>query len=82
MRVTEKGQVTIPKNIRRHLGIAPGVEVEFELRDGEAIIRPVRAGDRMREQEVADFMTHIRSYKGSMNLGGMTPDEFISLLRD
>ena len=55
MRVTEKGQVTIPKNIRRHLGIAPGVEVEFELRDGEAIIRPVRAGDRMREQEVEGF---------------------------
>lgn len=29
MRVTEKGQVTIPKEIRDRLGIVPGSEVEF-----------------------------------------------------
>ena len=29
MRVTEKGQVTIPKHVRDRLGIAPGSEVEF-----------------------------------------------------
>jgi len=29
MRVTTKGQVTIPKPIRDHLGIGPGSEVEF-----------------------------------------------------
>ena len=29
MRVTEKGQVTIPKHIRGRLGIRPGSEVEF-----------------------------------------------------
>ena len=43
MRVTEKGQVTIPLNVRRHLGIAPGSEIEFELRDGEALLRRVEA---------------------------------------
>jgi magnesium chelatase family protein len=31
MRVTSKGQVTIPLEIRRRLGIEPGSEVEFEL---------------------------------------------------
>jgi antitoxin PrlF len=31
MRVTQKGQVTIPLEIRRALGIEPGTEVRFEL---------------------------------------------------
>jgi antitoxin PrlF len=31
MRVTQKGQVTIPLAVRRALGIRPGIEVEFEL---------------------------------------------------
>lgn len=31
MRVTQKGQVTIPRQVRRALGIHPGSDVEFEL---------------------------------------------------
>ncbi|MBN1424368.1 AbrB/MazE/SpoVT family DNA-binding domain-containing protein [Candidatus Fermentibacteria bacterium] len=31
MRVTTKGQVTIPQDIRERLGIEPGTEVEFRL---------------------------------------------------
>lgn len=54
MRVTSKGQVTIPLEVRRRLGIAPGSEVEFELDDhgarlvrkpttkGKAIVRGMR----------------------------------------
>ena len=30
MKVTEKGQITIPKDIRDALGIGAGTEVEFE----------------------------------------------------
>lgn len=33
MRVTQKGQVTIPLGVRRALGIRPGSDVEFELDD-------------------------------------------------
>ncbi len=39
MRVTEKGQVTIPLEVRRALGIAPGTEVRFELdADGARLV--------------------------------------------
>jgi AbrB family looped-hinge helix DNA binding protein len=38
MRVTEKGQVTIPKPIRDRLGISPGSEVEFVERDSIVIL--------------------------------------------
>lgn len=31
MRVTQKGQVTIPLQVRRALGIEPGTEVDFTL---------------------------------------------------
>jgi len=38
-RVTSKGQVTIPKEIREELGIEPGDEVTFEPTDGGYAIR-------------------------------------------
>jgi len=43
MRVTSKGQVTIPQTIRRQLGITAGSEVDFELDDRGA--RLVRVND-------------------------------------
>jgi AbrB family looped-hinge helix DNA binding protein len=82
MRVTTKGQVTIPKPVRRRLGIKPGTEVEFVLRDGEAVLRTVAADMSAHDKEVAEFMSHLRSFRGAMDLGGLTPDEFMSLLRD
>ncbi|MGH9138260.1 MAG: AbrB/MazE/SpoVT family DNA-binding domain-containing protein [Acidimicrobiales bacterium] len=36
MRVTQKGQVTIPKEVREALGIRPGSEVEFALEEDGA----------------------------------------------
>ncbi|QDC01084.1 AbrB/MazE/SpoVT family DNA-binding domain-containing protein [Mesorhizobium sp. 8] len=80
MRVTEKGQVTIPKNVRRKLGIVAGSEIEFDLREDGALLRHAAAPRPGRE--VADFMDHIRRHKGTMDLGGMTGDEFFKLLRD
>ena len=37
-RVTSKGQITLPKEVRDRLGIHPGSEVEFEIEDGRAIM--------------------------------------------
>jgi antitoxin PrlF len=49
-RVTRKGQVTIPKRVRDHLGIEPGSVVDFDLgADGRIVLtvvgaNPSRAG--------------------------------------
>jgi len=39
--VTSKGQVTVPKEIREHLGIEPGDRVNFQIGSGgEVIVEP------------------------------------------
>ena len=40
MRITEKGQVTIPKKIRERTGMRPGCEVEFDVKGDTVILRP------------------------------------------
>ena len=39
MRVTSKGQVTIPQDIREKAGLLPGTDVEFGFEDGQVRIR-------------------------------------------
>ena len=38
--LTSKGQVTVPIDIRRKLGLRPGQKVEFVERDGQVQIAP------------------------------------------
>ena len=42
MRITAKGQVTIPLDVRDRLGWQPGTTVEFDVEGDEARIRKVR----------------------------------------
>ncbi|WP_416356079.1 AbrB/MazE/SpoVT family DNA-binding domain-containing protein [Aureimonas phyllosphaerae] len=80
MRVTEKGQVTIPKPIRDKLGIGPGSEVEFV--DRGASVEVVRIDDadakqRRREQ----IRKALEALRGTLDLGGMTTDEYMEMIR-
>lgn len=44
MRVTEKGQVTIPKELRDEFGIGAGSEVDFEAAGDVIVIRKAKDG--------------------------------------
>jgi AbrB family looped-hinge helix DNA binding protein len=44
-KVGERGQITIPKRLRRSLGIQAGEEVEFEERDGALLVRRAARSD-------------------------------------
>ncbi|MGV3548542.1 AbrB/MazE/SpoVT family DNA-binding domain-containing protein [Rhizobium sp.] len=78
MRVTEKGQVTIPKEIRDQLGIVPGSEVDF-VADATGARLIVLADHRNREP--ADFKAWLDSVSGTLDTGGMTTDEYMEWLR-
>ena len=39
MRITSKGQVTIPQAIREQCGLLPHTEVRFELEEGLRLLR-------------------------------------------
>ena len=40
--ISEKGQLTLPIDVRRKLGLAPRSRVEVEVRDNEVVLRRVR----------------------------------------
>ncbi|HEX2161347.1 MAG TPA: AbrB/MazE/SpoVT family DNA-binding domain-containing protein [Thermoleophilaceae bacterium] len=44
-KVSEKGQVTIPKPLRDRLGIRAGETLDFEVSDGRLIARKARGRD-------------------------------------
>ena len=78
MRVTEKGQVTIPKEIRDRLNIGPGSEVDF-IADGKSARLIVVSGGRAEKPE--DFESWLNSVSGTFDTGGMTTDEYMEWLR-
>lgn len=75
MRITSKGQVTIPQEIREELGLLPHTEVEFTVERGRAVLRPV-AGPATRG---ARIVHHLKRHGAKMR---MSSRELLSLLRD
>ena len=55
MRVTEKGQVTIPKELRDALGIGAGTEVAFERADDALVVRKVVGGSNRGREMVTSL---------------------------
>jgi len=72
MRVTAKGQVTIPQEIRQKAGIVPGSEVEFHEEDGRVYIQKTEGPGRGR-----DLIARLRSRGGVL----MSTDEILCLTR-
>jgi len=73
MRITSKGQVTIPKDIRKAAGLLPYTEVEFVLSGGRVILR--KRSDKGRRGAKL-----IAALRGRATLK-MTTDEIMALTR-
>ncbi len=73
MRITSKGQVTIPIEIREKLGLVPDTEVTFEIVGESARIKKAPASQRRGRRLIA----HMRG-KGTIR---MSTDEIMALTR-
>jgi AbrB family looped-hinge helix DNA binding protein len=75
MRITSKGQVTIPAEIREKAGLLPDTDVDFEF-DGN-VVRIVRAKEGKRNRRGARIVAHLRG-RGDV---AMTTDAIMALTR-
>lgn len=78
MRVTTKGQVTIPQEIREKLGIFPGSEVDFIVQGNTVTIKKAAANGRRRSRG-EEIVARARG-TGSVNLE-LTTDQIMALTR-
>ncbi len=69
-RLTVKGQITIPKDVREGLGLRPGDEVEFVAEGGGYRLRKV-----LRVNPFARYRGHLTE------LAGRDPDRLVGELR-
>jgi AbrB family looped-hinge helix DNA binding protein len=75
VRITTKGQVTIPQDIREKLGFLPHCEVEFDTAGSSIVIRKARA-TATRGQRLLEHMRGAPKPRP-----GMTTDQLMALTR-
>lgn len=73
MRITSKGQVTIPVEIRERLGLVPDTEVVFEVAGSAVRIRKAPGSSR----RGAAFVARLRGRSRSR----LTTDQILALTR-
>ncbi len=76
MRITSKGQVTIPQAVREQTGLLPNTEVEFVVDDGT--VRIVKSAPGTRMSRGARAVRRLRQHGGRVR---MTTDEILALTR-
>jgi AbrB family looped-hinge helix DNA binding protein len=75
MRITSKGQVTIPVAVREKAGLLPGTHVEFVIEDGAVrLVKAEPGGEGSRGKRL------VRHLRGKGRFPGST-DELMKLLR-
>lgn len=72
MRITTKGQVTIPLELRERFGMGPGAEVEVVAGEDGALVRPAQVRPRG-----AEVIARLRDRAD----GGLDADEVLRLTR-
>ena len=75
MKLTEKGQVTIPIDVRQFLGIQPGDDVDFVI-EGEVVRVSRSHNSASRGRRIVD---HLRAHRADVP---MSTDEIMALTRE
>ena len=73
MKITSKGQVTIPQAVRESMGFWPHTEIEFVEQDGNLYLRKVKDSQSRGEKLV-------QTLRGKASVA-MTTDQILALTR-
>jgi AbrB family looped-hinge helix DNA binding protein len=76
MKVTVKGQITIPLALRERFGLGPGTEVEFVATGGVLQVKP-----RKQASKAARPFDHWLAKAAGSAKPGMTTDEIMTITR-
>ena len=74
MRITSKGQVTIPQELRLRAGLMPNMEVEFTFEDGKLVLRKAEK-QKTRGQLAVERLKQARPHTT------LSTDEILALTR-
>ncbi|WAC61042.1 AbrB/MazE/SpoVT family DNA-binding domain-containing protein [Brevundimonas sp. SL130] len=75
MRVTSKGQVTIPIDIREKAGLLPNTDVEFNY-DGNVVTVSRKSG-----QKAGTRLRMVERLRGTAHTGGLSTDDIMAMTR-
>ena len=75
MRITSKGQVTIPQHIREELGLHPNTDVEFKIERGRATLAPKKGAPTIGELTARRLREGPKMTMGSKQLMALLRDE-------
>ena len=79
MRMTSKGQVTIPKEVRDKLGVGPGSDIGFKEEEGKIVLVNHEA---QKAEDAADRMIrHMVEFGRTAKRIPMTSEELMELTR-
>ncbi|MFQ6026864.1 MAG: AbrB/MazE/SpoVT family DNA-binding domain-containing protein [Dehalococcoidia bacterium] len=70
-KITSKGQITLPQEVRKRLGIGPGDEVEFREENGKYVLVK-----KVTESPFDNYLGFLKDQRGS------DPDQIVRQLRD
>lgn len=71
--ISSKGQITVPIEVRRRLGVKAGDQVEFVFEEGRTVLRPARS----EKSPFAPFVGSLPAFKTRREI-----DAWIRELRD
>ena len=82
MRVTSKGQVTIPRDLRELAGISANSEVIFGIEDGKITIVPKEGLARVADRDrLAQFVAALDRLEGTGDQS-MSAEDVMAMTRD
>ena len=80
MRITSKGQITIPKSVRDRAGITTATELDVGYENGKVVIEKIPVDDAEKHRRIREVREWIARVKGTGD-SGLTTDEIMEMTR-